>query len=89
LTEGDLLCAEVLDEGDGEFRVRLRKIDPDQAWFWTPQWQAKLQEAEEDLAKGRTTIHYSDDRVSGRAARAIEACQHMRKTMHSGATVIV
>ncbi|HEY7036832.1 MAG TPA: hypothetical protein VH482_36225 [Thermomicrobiales bacterium] len=61
LAVGDMLYAEVLDEGAGEFRVRLRKIDPDQAWIWTPEWQAKLQEAYDDLAAGRSTIHYSDE----------------------------
>ena len=25
-------------------------IDPDQAWFWTPEWQRKEGEAEEDKA---------------------------------------
>jgi bifunctional DNA-binding transcriptional regulator/antitoxin component of YhaV-PrlF toxin-antitoxin module len=54
LADGDLLYAEVLDEGEGEVRVRFRKIDPDQAWFWTPEWQAKLQEALDDHAAGRT-----------------------------------
>jgi hypothetical protein len=61
LDVGDLVYAEVLDEGKGEARIRLRKIDPDQAWFWTPEWQAKLQEAHDDLAAGRSTIHYSDE----------------------------
>jgi bifunctional DNA-binding transcriptional regulator/antitoxin component of YhaV-PrlF toxin-antitoxin module len=61
LAVGDTIYAEVLDEGDGEFRVRLRKIDPDQAWFWTPEWQAKLQEARDDLAAGRTYYFDSDE----------------------------
>jgi hypothetical protein len=34
-------------------RVILRRIDPDQAWFWTPAWQAGEREAEADLAAGR------------------------------------
>ena len=28
-------------------------IDPDQAWFWTPEWQAKEREADADKAAGR------------------------------------
>ena len=28
----------------------------DQAWFWTPQWQAMENEADRDLAEG----HYED-----------------------------
>ena len=27
--------------------------DPDQAYFWTPEWQAKEREADEDIAAGR------------------------------------
>ena len=30
-------------------------IDPDQAWFWTPEWQAKEREADEAIAAGRLT----------------------------------
>src|SRR5436305_7107172 len=32
-----------------------------QAWFWTPEWQAREREAEEDLAAGRFTRHESDE----------------------------
>lgn len=27
--------------------------DPDQAWFWTPEWQQMEREADEDIAAGR------------------------------------
>jgi len=27
--------------------------DADQAWFWTPEWQEAIQEAEQDLKEGR------------------------------------
>lgn len=29
------------------------EIDPDQAWFWTDEWQQKEREADEDIAAGR------------------------------------
>lgn len=29
------------------------EIDPEQAWFWTEEWQAKEREADEDLRAGR------------------------------------
>ena len=61
LSEGDTLYAEVLDEGEAGFRVRLRKIDPDQRWAWTPESQASLQEAEENYATGRFTRYYSTE----------------------------
>jgi hypothetical protein len=37
------------------------RIDPDQAWFWTREWQAKEREADEDLAAGRGDTYASDD----------------------------
>jgi hypothetical protein len=36
-------------------------IDPDQAWFWTPEWQAKEQEADADKAAGRVERFESDE----------------------------
>lgn len=30
-----------------------RTTDPDQAWFWTPEWQAKEAEADADMVAGR------------------------------------
>ena len=33
--------------------VRIPYADPNQAWFWTPEWQAKEIEADEDLNLGR------------------------------------
>jgi hypothetical protein len=35
--------------------------DPDQAWFWTPEWQAGEAEADADLAAGRVTTSYSTE----------------------------
>lgn len=29
------------------------EIDPEQAWFWTEEWQAKERQADEDIAEGR------------------------------------
>ena len=33
--------------------VTVEPIDPDQAWFWTPEWQAAERKADEDIAAGR------------------------------------
>ena len=30
-----------------------KNIPKDQRWFWPPEWQAKEEEADRDLAKGR------------------------------------
>lgn len=37
------------------------RIDPEQAWFWTREWQAREREADDDLAAGRATRFGSDD----------------------------
>ena len=59
LEEGDLLDAEITSEG---ILLRPQKlIDATQAWFWTPEWQAREREADEDLAAERFTRHESDE----------------------------
>jgi hypothetical protein len=35
-----------------ETKTRV-EIDPDQAWFWTPEWQERERQADEDLRLGR------------------------------------
>jgi len=37
------------------------RIDPEQAWFWTREWQEREREADDDLAAGRVTRCESDD----------------------------
>ena len=34
-------------------------IDPDQAWFWTPEWQAGERRADAEIAAGGLPIYYS------------------------------
>jgi hypothetical protein len=40
-------------------------LDPEQAGFWTREWQAKEREADDDLAAGRATTFGSDDEFLG------------------------
>jgi hypothetical protein len=54
------MTSDVISEGpDGERAAALvpqdaaQQYDPDQAWFWSPEWQAAEREAEADLAAGR------------------------------------
>lgn len=59
---------------DGTVTVRgLKTIPADQAWFWTPEWQAGEHEADEDIAKGNLSpvVEDPDDMF-----------RHLRK--HSG-----
>jgi hypothetical protein len=35
--------------------------DPEQAWFWTDEWQAKEREADADIKAGRVTRSESEE----------------------------
>jgi hypothetical protein len=39
----------------------LGEHNPDQAWFWTPEWQAGERQADEDIVAGRLTRYGSDE----------------------------
>lgn len=41
----------------------LSKIDPTQAYFFTPKWQVLEQEAEEDIKTGRVSKAYKLDEI--------------------------
>ena len=44
-----------LEERDGRLVIEVRPdTDPDQAWFWTPEFQAELAEGLADVREGRT-----------------------------------
>lgn len=59
LEEGDLLDAEIVDDG---ILLRPKKvIDATQAWFWTPEWQAGERDADADRAAGRVETFSTDD----------------------------
>ena len=45
-------------------------IPDDQAWFWTPEWQAKEAEADQELAEGEGTVMSADEFVAELADRA-------------------
>jgi hypothetical protein len=40
--------------------ISAGRIDPEQAWFWTREWQEKEREADDDLAAGRVASFDSD-----------------------------
>jgi len=33
--------------------IKTIKVPRDQAWFWTPEWQTKESEADQDISAGR------------------------------------
>ncbi|MGE4556532.1 MAG: AbrB/MazE/SpoVT family DNA-binding domain-containing protein [Desulfovibrionaceae bacterium] len=57
LAEGDQV--EVREEGGNIIMTPVRAVPRDQAWYWTPEWQAKEREADEDIAAGRTYGSFS------------------------------
>ena len=48
---GDFVRLE--DTADGVLMKPAKLVDPSQAYFWTKEWQAGEQEAEEDIRAGR------------------------------------
>src|SRR5437870_13709803 len=78
LEEGDLLEAEITDEG---ILLRPQKvIDATQAWFWTPEWQAGEREADADLAAGRgETFGSGEEFLKALRARAKPAARRRRR----------
>ena len=68
MTRGELhkLVDELPDnavEGAGVLLRGIIKgpIDADQAWFWTPEWQAGEREADAEIAAGRRTRYRGDE----------------------------
>ncbi len=53
IEEGDIL--EVRATEGGIILIPKQLIDKDQAYFWSPQWQAAEREAAGDIAAGRVT----------------------------------
>lgn len=51
LKKGDHLLVRL--EGQRLEMVPVSLIPKDQLWYWTPEWQAKEREADEDIAQGR------------------------------------
>lgn len=61
LVEGDLLDAEITQEG---ILLRPQKlIDATQAWFWTAEWQAGERDADADRAAGRVSDFDADENL--------------------------
>jgi bifunctional DNA-binding transcriptional regulator/antitoxin component of YhaV-PrlF toxin-antitoxin module len=78
LEEGDLLEAEITEEG---ILLRPQKvIDATQAWFWTPQWQQGEHEADADLVAGRAqTFNSGEDFLDALRARAKPAARRRKR----------
>jgi AbrB family looped-hinge helix DNA binding protein len=68
LHEGDHLVATV---EDGRIILIPASVIPDdQAWFWTPEWQAKEAEADQEIAADVGTIMSAEEFIADLADRA-------------------
>jgi AbrB family looped-hinge helix DNA binding protein len=59
LEEGDPVEVEIVE--DGILLRPCKVIDATQAWFWTPDWQAREHEAAADLIAGRSRAFESSE----------------------------
>jgi AbrB family looped-hinge helix DNA binding protein len=68
LHEGDHLVATV---EDGRLVLIPASVIPDdQAWFWTPTWQAKEAEADQEIAAGGGPVMSADEFITDLAQRS-------------------
>lgn len=59
LVEGDEF---IVTEEEGRIVLTpALSIPADQAWFWTPAWQARIAEAEADRVVGNSTVYDSEE----------------------------
>ncbi len=71
LEEGDLFEAEITQDG---ILLRTQKvIDANQAWFWTPEWQAGEREADANAAAGKGEFFASAEELLQGIERRIAA----------------
>lgn len=49
----DILHSQGLTKEEAKVASKVGLIDPDQAWWWTEEWQKKEREAEKDIREGR------------------------------------
>jgi AbrB family looped-hinge helix DNA binding protein len=59
LSEGDEFI--VTEEQGRIVLTPALSIPADQAWFWTPEWQARIAEAEADRVAGNSAVYASEE----------------------------
>ena len=61
-SEGRFIVADELG------RIALTPVLPvpaDQTWFWSPEWQARIAEAEADRGDGRSAVYANEEDFLG------------------------
>jgi antitoxin PrlF len=80
--EGDLFEAEITQDG---ILLRTQKvIDANQAWFWTPEWQAGEREADADASAGKGEFFASGEELLRGIERRIAARPAKTKAKEKG-----
>jgi AbrB family looped-hinge helix DNA binding protein len=70
LKEGDIVLVEARD---GEIILRPQEvIDRSQVWYWSEAWQQAEQEAEADIAAGRTRSFETVDELIASLHQAVD-----------------
>ena len=55
LNPGDEIEFEIAGKSARIIPIKTIKVPRNQAWFWTPEWQAKESQADQDIASGQYT----------------------------------
>ena len=77
LEEGDLFEAEITPDG---ILLRTQKvIDANQAWFWTPEWQAGERETQAQVAAGKGEFFASSEEFLEGLERRVAASSSPRE----------
>ena len=58
LEEGDELEIEIVEDG---LFIRRHEADRDPPYYWTPEWDAKIQEALDAVTAGETVYYDTDE----------------------------
>lgn len=59
------LWQSLVDELQPQVKIKAPKIDPDQWWFWTPEWQAGEKQADLEIKAGLgKTYDNADDLIA-------------------------
>jgi AbrB family looped-hinge helix DNA binding protein len=76
--EGDFLTAEVQEDRTIILRPG-RLVDADEAFFYTPEWQAAEREADEDIRLGRLSGPMSAEETIAELNRLVEEAEKEQK----------
>src|SRR5438045_642433 len=63
------------------------RIDPDQAWFWTREWQEKEREVDESIARGERGTVYESDEAFLSALEALTYAEPPSRSLASSASM--